>query len=74
MNYLPLGIFKQEPAELAEVASMSMELFSYDVRHLFSLSSNECKRAKKKHLEGIIKTLCWVAIIDEFQHWLYSHE
>ncbi len=60
--------------EVAEVASMSMELFSYDMRDQFSLTEEELTRAKKNHLEDIIKTLCRVAIIDEFQHWLYSHE
>lgn len=74
MNHLPLGIFKEYPMEVAEVASMSMELFSYDMRDKFNLNEEELARAKKNHLEKIIKTLCRVAIVDEFQHWLYSHE
>lgn len=52
---------------------MSMELFSYDVRDEFALTEEELVRAKKKHLEMILRTLCRVAVIDEFQHWLYSN-
>lgn len=73
MEQVPLWIFKDYPAEVAEVASMAMELFSYDIRDQFSLTPAELKKAKKNHLEDTIKTLCLVAIIDEFQHWLYAH-
>jgi oligoendopeptidase F len=73
MEHLPLGIFKEYPSEVAEVASMSMELFSYDMRDKFALNEEELIRAKKNHLEDIIKTLCRVAIVDEFQHWLYTN-
>src|SRR5262249_46092817 len=30
-------------------------------------------RAMRKHLEGIIAVLPWIAIIDSFQHWIYTH-
>ena len=73
MEHLPLGIFKEYPSEVAEVASMSMELFSYDLRDQFALTPEEVNRAKKNHLEDIIKTLCRVAVVDEFQHWLYAN-
>ena len=73
MEHLPFGIFKEYPSEVAEVASMSMELFSYDMRDKFALNEEELTRAKKNHLEDIIKTLCRVAIVDEFQHWLYTN-
>ena len=52
---------------------MSMELFSYDMWDQFSLTSEELKRAKQNHLEDIIKTLCRVAVVDEFQHRLYTN-
>jgi oligoendopeptidase F len=29
--------------------------------------------AREHHLEGVVATLCWVAIVDAFQHWLYTH-
>lgn len=72
MQDLSLGIFKEYPSEVAEVASMSMELFSYDCRDQFALTEEELYRAKKNHLEDIVKTLCRVATIDAFQHWLYT--
>lgn len=73
MEHLSLGIFKEYPSEVAEVASMSMELFSFDMWDQFSLTSEELIRAKKNHLEDIIKTLCWIAVVDHFQHRLYTH-
>ena len=30
-------------------------------------------RAKKEQLETVIQILPWVAIVDKFQHWLYTH-
>jgi oligoendopeptidase F len=36
-------------------------------------NEEELKRAKKEHLEQIIQTLPWVAVIDKFQHWIYEN-
>gem|GEM_PF-3504560 len=72
MQDISLGVFKEYPSEVAEVASMSMELFSYDLRDQFALTEEELRRAKQNHLEDIIKTLCRVAVVDAFQHWLYT--
>lgn len=70
---LELTDFKHTPSEVAELASMSMELISMDHWHLFFDNEEELKRAKKEHLEQIIETLPWVATIDKFQHWIYEH-
>jgi oligoendopeptidase F len=69
---LELGDFKNTPMEVAELASMSMELISMDHWDLFFANKEELKRAKREHLEDIIETLPWVATIDKFQHWLYE--
>lgn len=70
---LELGDFKHTPSEVAELASMSMELISMDQWHLFFENEEELKRAKKEHLSQIIDTLPWVATIDKFQHWIYEN-
>jgi oligoendopeptidase F len=68
-----LNFFKHPPSEVAELASMSMELISMDHWDLFFSDKEELRRAKKEHLEQIIETLPWVATIDKFQHWLYEN-
>jgi oligoendopeptidase F len=50
-----------------------MELISYDGQDEFYRTPEEFKRAKEEHLEGIIKILPWIATIDKFQHWIYTH-
>ncbi len=70
---LELNDFKSTPSEVAELASMSMELISMDHWNVFFPDEAELKRAKREHLEDIIETLPWVATIDSFQHWLYTH-
>jgi oligoendopeptidase F len=70
---LALNDFKSTPSEVAELASMSMELISMDHWDVFFTNEAELKRAKREHLEDIIETLPWVATIDKFQHWLYEH-
>lgn len=70
---LELSDFKSTPSEVAELASMSMELISMDHWEVFFADEEELKRAKREHLEQLIETLPWVATIDKFQHWIYEH-
>jgi oligoendopeptidase F len=70
---LELGDFKNTPMEVAELASMSMELISMDHWDVFFENEEDLKRAKREQLEDIIETLPWVATIDKFQHWLYEN-
>jgi oligoendopeptidase F len=70
---LPLGAFKHPPSEVAELASMSMELLTLDHWDIFFPDVDELKRAKKTHLEGVLETFPWVATIDKFQHWVYEN-
>lgn len=70
---LELNDFKSTPSEVAELASMSMELISMDHWDTFFSNDEDLKRAKREHLEDIIETLPWVATIDKFQHWIYEH-
>ena len=70
---LMLNSFKNPPAEVAELASMSMELLTMDYWDVFFDNEDDLRRAKIQHLESIIETLPWVATIDKFQHWLYEN-
>ncbi len=69
---LELSDFKETPSEVAELASMSMELISMDHWDLF-FDKEDLKRAKTEHLQQVIETLPWIAIIDKFQHWIYEN-
>ena len=65
--------FRDYPIEFAETASMSMELLGLE--HLdAAYSADDSKAARKKHLEGILRILTWIASIDAFQHWVYGNE
>ncbi|MDH3711626.1 MAG: M3 family oligoendopeptidase, partial [Cyclobacteriaceae bacterium] len=70
---LDLANFKSTPSEVAELASMSMELISMDHWDIYFDSPEDLRRAKREHLEQIIETLPWVATIDKFQHWIYEN-
>ncbi len=70
---LPLTGFKEYPMEIAEVASMAMELFSMDNWDSFFENENDLKRAKEHQLERVITIFPWIAIIDSFQHWVYQN-
>ena len=70
---LPLGADKHPPSEVAELASMSMELMSMDQWHVFFPDAEDLRRAKKTHLESVLETFPWVATIDKFQHWIYEN-
>ncbi len=70
---LPLGADKHPPSEVAELASMSMELMSMDQWDVFFPNPADLRRAKQTHLEGVLETFPWVATIDKFQHWIYTH-
>ncbi len=70
---LALVNYKNLTSEVAELASMSMELMSMEYWDVFFDNKEDLKRAKKEHLESIIDTLPWVATIDAFQHWIYEN-
>ncbi|MBP6234273.1 MAG: M3 family oligoendopeptidase [Chitinophagaceae bacterium] len=70
---LELNGFKEYPMEIAEVASMSMELMSMDEWEIFFSDPADLQRAKEHQLERVITIFPWIAIIDKFQHWVYEH-
>jgi len=70
---LELSAFKEYPMEIAEVASMAMELFTMNHWDTFFDNKEDLKRAKEHQLERVISIFPWIATIDKFQHWIYEH-
>lgn len=70
---LELTAFKQLTSEVAELASMSMELISMEHWDVFFADPEDLRRAKKEQLTKIISILPWIAMIDKFQHWIYEN-
>ncbi len=67
-----LYAYRGSPIEFCEVASMAMELLGNEFLEEF-YSATEANRARKTHLEGIIGFFPWMATVDAFQHWIYTH-
>ncbi|RFS22381.1 M3 family oligoendopeptidase [Chitinophaga silvatica] len=70
---LTLSAFKEYPMEIAEVASMSMELLTMDYWDIFFKDADQLRRAKLQQLERSITIFPWIATIDKFQHWIYEN-
>ncbi|RVT99889.1 M3 family oligoendopeptidase [Mucilaginibacter limnophilus] len=70
---LELNDFKHCPSEVAELASMSMELISMDNWNVYFDNEEDLQRAKRDQLFDVLKTLPWVAVVDQFQHWIYTN-
>jgi oligoendopeptidase F len=70
---LSLSAFKEYPMEIAEVASMAMELFSMQHWQPFFDNEADLNRAIEHQLERTITIFPWIAIIDKFQHWVYTN-
>ena len=70
---LELNGFKEYPMEIAEVASMAMELMSMEAWDIFFEDNDELHRAKAHQLERVITIFPWIAVIDKFQHWIYEN-
>ncbi len=68
----PLVSYRHCGMEMAEVASMGMELLAYDHLDVF-YDGEDLHRARREQLEGIVNVFPWIATIDAYQHWLYLH-
>lgn len=68
----PLYAYRGAPIEFCEVASMAMELLGAPHLDVF-YAEPDAKRARRVHLEGIVGVFPWIATVDAFQHWVYTH-
>jgi oligoendopeptidase F len=64
--------YRQAPFEFCEMAAMSMELLGSDHFAQF-YPPDDARRAQRDLLEGILKSLPWMAQIDAFQHSIYTN-
>jgi len=61
------------PLEIAEVASQAMEIIGGEHLEGTFYTKEDAARSKREHLASIVKLLAWIATIDAFQHWIYTH-
>ena len=67
-----LYAYRGAPIEFCEVASMAMELLAAPHLDVY-YSPADVRRARRVHLEGIVGVFPWIATVDAFQHWIYTH-
>ena len=60
-------------SEIAEVASTSMELISGTYFEGVFYNADEARRSNLEEYSQMVWLFCWVATIDSFQHWVYTH-
>ncbi|PEP99713.1 oligoendopeptidase F [Bacillus wiedmannii] len=70
---LELRQYIEIPAETAELASMTMELFSLNYWDTFYTDKKDLKQAKINFFKDVISYLPVMLIVDQFQHWLYEN-
>jgi oligoendopeptidase F len=72
----PLVEYRESPVEFAEVASMGMEMLSmahWNAPGAFYTSQEDWQRAAREQLKHSVILLPWIATIDAFQLFVYSH-
>ncbi|MFN7171584.1 MAG: M3 family oligoendopeptidase [Fimbriimonadaceae bacterium] len=70
------SFFQEYGAEIAEVASMSMELLAgrfLEADKGGFYSAEDAERARQEHLENLILFWPYMAVVDGFQHWVYEN-
>jgi oligoendopeptidase F len=75
-THLPLYWHTHAPMEFCEVASMSMELLAapYLTKDRGGFYNKaEATRARISHLESAVLFFPYMAVVDGFQHWVYTH-
>ncbi|PHD41498.1 oligoendopeptidase F [Bacillus toyonensis] len=73
MKDISIHQYQHLPMETAELASMTMELFTMNNWDVFYNNQEDFKQAKQEQLTQIIEYLPIILIIDQFQHWLYEN-
>jgi oligoendopeptidase F len=74
--HLPYAPQSNVPMEFAEVASMSMEYLGmpYLLKDMGGFyDPQEAARAEIEHLERSLVFWPYMAVVDSFQHWVYTH-
>ena len=61
------------PHEIAEVASTTMELIGSPHIEVAFYDEDDARRSNREELQRMVKLFTWVATVDSFQHWVYTH-
>jgi oligoendopeptidase F len=75
LDSLPYSMQRAYPIEFAEVASMAMELLAAPyLTHAYGgyFTEEEAARDRVEHLEKILFFWPYMAVVDSFQHWVYT--
>ncbi|MDD4309990.1 MAG: M3 family oligoendopeptidase [Candidatus Cloacimonetes bacterium] len=70
-GHIKIAQYLETPSEVAELASMTMELLTMDYWDELYPNKTDLNKAKRDQLEGTISFLPWCMIVDAFQHWVY---
>jgi oligoendopeptidase F len=68
---IPIDYYCYPPSEVAELASMAMEMLTMDYWDEYYKDEADLKKAKRDQLEGTLTFLPWCMTVDAFQHWIY---
>jgi len=71
-KHIPYNVYKRYPSEVAELASMSMELITMDYLDEYYKDRVDIKKAKKEGLMSTLNILPWAMTVDAFQQWIYT--
>ncbi len=71
-RHLPFVLQREYPSEVAELASMSMELMALYPRVFYPEPAQQA-RAWFQQISRIITIFPWIATVDAFQEWLYKN-
>lgn len=72
----PYAGMRHAPIEFCEVASMAMELLTQPYLTAEKggfYNESDSKRASSEHLEGMLIFWAYMAVVDAFQTWAYTH-
>ncbi|PKN71881.1 MAG: M3 family oligoendopeptidase [Candidatus Cloacimonetes bacterium HGW-Cloacimonetes-3] len=70
-GHIKIAQYLETPSEVAELASMTMELLTMDYWGEYYSSAEDLKKAKRDQLQGTLSFLPWCMIVDAFQQWVY---
>ncbi len=59
-------------SDMAEVHSMGMEFLSMPQMTQY-FSPDNARKFERKHLYDVVSLMCYICVVDEFQHWVYEH-
>ncbi len=72
-RHVDVSPYQHTPSEVAELASMAMELLTMEQWDEYYSDEESRMKAMRDELEGTLKFLPWCMVVDAFQHWIYTN-